>query len=459
MAPFMTNMTNSINDNNNDTEFLLGLNAVRERCYKVQEAASRNRLQHFDIDQSKLDEMVQYVISVIKRDYDSPSDIPVYGRWRHFDVGGKPRLNQLIQQWATLGLDNMEQTRKLIDILVIACLMDVKPCQTWTYIEQSTGRVFKRKDGIAIAILDMFLKGTFSSDPSQPHRVDSEALSQLTLDTLHNGLQFNETNSFVGIEERYDLLVNLGHALKNRTDYFGKEAVRRPGNMIDYLFDHPTTIKTKKGPLISIETIWPVVQEMGELWASEENIGGTKGYGDVWPCAALLNPNQSNPTGTDHYVPFHKLSQWIVYSVIEPMEKLLGATIEGTDLLTPLPDYCNGGLLIDTGFITLKPKDYERGIQNYLANSLLPYQPKIEVAPMFDMSDPVVIEWRALTVAYLDLVAERVRQTFRLSKKLLSLSQLIQGGTWSAGRELAEISRPNTHEPPIVVKLDKRVIY
>ncbi|KAI8387305.1 hypothetical protein BD560DRAFT_382058 [Blakeslea trispora] len=433
-------------------DFLLSLNSVRERCYKVQEAATRNRLKHFDIDFSKLDEMVQFVISIIKRDYDTPSDIPVYGRWRHFDIGGRPRLNNLIQNWSSLGQDTLEQTRKLIDLLVIACLMDMKPCQTWTYTEQSTGRVFKRKDGIAIAILDLFMAGFFSSDPTQPHRVDSDALLRLSLESLSNGLQFTETNSFAGIKERHEVLNHLGFVLQNRKDYFGRD-IQRPGNLMDYLLNHPTTIKTKKGPLISIETLWPAVQEMGEVWASEDNIGGTPGLGDVWPCAAISNDDNTN------LVSFHKLSQWIIFSIIEPMDKLLGATIEGTDLLTPLPDYCNGGFLIDFGFLTLKPADYERGIRNYHANSLLPYQPKVEVAPMFDMSDPVVTEWRALTVAYLDLIAERVRQSFRLSKKSLSLSQLIQGGTWSAGRELAEISRPNTHEPPIVIKLDKRVIY
>lgn len=195
------------------------------------------------------------------------------------------------------------------------------------------------------------------------------------------------------------------------------------------MLDHSTTIKTKKGPLISIETLWPPIMEMAELWAAEENIGGTRGLGDVWPCTAL-GDNEAN------LVSFHKLSQWLVYSIIEPMEKLLGATIEGTDLLTPLPDYCNGGLLIDTGFLTLKAVDYERGIKNYLQNSMLVDQPKVEVAPMFDMSDPVVIEWRALTVAYLDLVAERVRQSFRLNKKQLPLSQLIQGGTWSVSHHV-----------------------
>jgi hypothetical protein len=153
-------------------DFLLSLNSVRERCYKVQEAANRNRLNHFDVDQSKLEEMIQFVILIIKRDYDTPSDIPVYGRWRHFNIGGRQRLHSLMQSWTSLGQSPLEQTRKLIDILVIACLMDMKPCQTYCYTEHSTGRVFKRKDGIAIAMLDLFLSGAFSTDPSIPHRVD-----------------------------------------------------------------------------------------------------------------------------------------------------------------------------------------------------------------------------------------------------------------------------------------------
>lgn len=218
---------------------------------------------------------------------------------------------------------------------------------------------------------------------------------------------------------------------------------------LDYLLSHPTTIKTKKGPLIHLETLWPVVLEIGEMWTiqQEKSKGGTVGLGDVWECPALAG-------GGDQFVAFHKLSQWLVYSLIEPMEKLLGAIIEGTEQLTPLPDYSNGksfppffflyvslssinshvnigGLLIDTGFITLRKSDYDRGIQNYHLNSLLPGQPKVEVAPMFEMSDPVVVEWRALTTAYLDLVAERVRSVMKLNKKTLSLTQLIEGGTTS----------------------------
>jgi hypothetical protein len=80
---------------------------------------------------------------------------------------------------------------------------------------------------------------------------------------------------------------------------------------------------------------------MGELWAAESEKGGTLGLGDVWSCKALLS-NTGSFSSTEHLVPFHKSSQWLVYSIIEPMEKLLGATIEGSDLLTALPDCWNG---------------------------------------------------------------------------------------------------------------------
>ncbi|GAA5801190.1 hypothetical protein HPULCUR_006633 [Helicostylum pulchrum] len=432
--------------NSGDIEYLLSLRAVRERCFKVQEAAVKSKLNHFDIDESKLQDMAQFIISFIKRDYDDPSQIPAYGRWRHFDVGGRPRLQTLINSWSSTGTDATEQTRRVLDLMVVAVLLDIDPGQNnWSFREKISNRVYKRREGIAVAILEMFNSGLFSINPNQPHRVDAEALSNLTVDKLLTGFQ---TESMNGLDQRIELLKHLAKTLQDRPDYFGGELghVPRPGNMMDYLLSHPTTIKTRKGPLIHLETLWPVVYEIGELWtvSQEKTRGGTLGLGDVWPCPSL---------GDNQFVPFHKLSQWLVYSLIEPMEKLMGAIIEGTEQLTPLPDYSNGGLLIDTGFITLKKTDYERGITNYRENSLLPGQPKIEMIPTFEMSDPVVIEWRALTIAYLDLVAERVRSTMKLSKKTLSLTQLIEGGITSAGKELAEISRPNTQQPPILIKV------
>ena len=164
--------TNNNNNNNTKNEYLLSLHAVRESCFKVQEAAVKNKLQHFDIDTSKLQDMVQFVVSLIKRDYDDPSQIPSHGRWRHFDAGGRPRIQTLINSWASLGIDATEQTRRVLDLFVVAVLLDIDPNQCYSFRETSTNRLYKKREGIAIAVLEMFMAGTFSINPNQPHRVD-----------------------------------------------------------------------------------------------------------------------------------------------------------------------------------------------------------------------------------------------------------------------------------------------
>src|SRR5262249_56479229 len=91
-------------------------------------------------------------------------------------------------------------------------------------------------------------------------------------------------------------------------------------------------------------------------------------------------------------VPFHKLSQWLASSLFEPLERA-GRTITQPGALTGLPEYRNGGLLIDLGVLVPRRDDIRTTVH----------------AP----GDEVVVEWRALTVALLDRVAEAVRQRLR----------------------------------------------
>lgn len=79
--------------------------------------------------------------------------------------------------------------------------------------------------------------------------------------------------------------------------------------------------------------------------------------------------------------------------------------------------------------MTLKPKEEERGLVNYKHNALKPGQPAVEVVPTFEPSDPVIIEWRAMTVATLDRIAVEVRKQLNLPN--LTLAQVLQGGTWN----------------------------
>lgn len=234
-------------------EYHLSLRAVRERCFRVQEAGVRNRLRHFDVDPSKLQDVVTFVVSLIKRDFDSPNQMPVHGIWRYFDAGGRPRIQQLINSWASLGFDAKEQTRRVLDLFVVGVLLDTDAGNHWSYRENVTGRTHKRSEGIAVAVLDLFMSGAFSSDVKEPHRVDceytcmwssndicilnahatAEGLLSLSIDTLKQGFQVNERNILIGLEDRLEILRYLGNVLRSREDYFQSSgAVPRPGNLM-----------------------------------------------------------------------------------------------------------------------------------------------------------------------------------------------------------------------------------
>jgi len=69
-----------------------------------------------------------------------------------------------------------------------------------------------------------------------------------------------------------------------------------------------------------------------------------------------------------------------------------------------------GGLLVDTGLLTLHPELVEQGLAAYRANALIPGQPAVEVIPLFPPSSDVIVEWRACTVAIIDLLVPGINK-------------------------------------------------
>lgn len=104
----------------------------------------------------------------------------------------------------------------------------------------------------------------------------------------------------------------------------------------------------------------------------------------------------------------------------------------GTELLTGLPEYRNGGLFVDLGVITLKPEDTERGLQNYSDWCRRNGTKQNEVAPMFEPSDDVVVEWRGVTVGFLDMLCADVNKALKteLAGNEMTLPQLLEAGSW-----------------------------
>ncbi|KAI1317894.1 hypothetical protein EDD11_007556 [Mortierella claussenii] len=442
--------------------YLKSLPAVRERAEQVYAKAQDRQLKYFDVDFSKLNDVAKFVVALIKRDYDADqiSRIPPHTRMRHFDVGQKDRIGQLVESWKGR-VDNLETVRRLLDLVVVSVLLDAGAGDRWTFEVKSdnvqrVARSYSRSEGLALASLAMFKEGRFSSDIHRSHQVDADGLCNLTLESLRQGFQADEQkNPLLGLQGRWELLRRLGQALKAHPEYFSssENGPLRPGNMADYLFKEGSDRPRRNDKyVVRTESLFKVVIDgFAEIWPpSRTSLDGVS-LGDVWPCDAIQNPGAA-PDSTDHYVPFHKLSQWMTYSIMEPLENLLNIEWEHANLLTGLPEYRNGGLLIDLGFMTLKPKEEERGLVNYKHNALKPGQPAVEVVPTFEPSDPVIIEWRAMTVATLDRIAVEVRKQLGLPN--LTLAQVLQGGTWNAGREIASVSRPNTKGPPIAILSD-----
>jgi len=168
---------------------------------------------------------------------------------------------------------------------------------------------------------------------------------------------------------------------------------------------------------------------LGPIWpASRTQIDGVS-LGDAWPLSTM--PSDSTTAPWETIVPFHKLTQWLCYSLMQPMAVLMHIHFAGTELMTGLPEYRNGGLFIDTGVLTLKREDMQRGLARFTEEAQKNGKKSMEVVPMFEPGDDVVVEWRAVTVGFLDLLLERVNRSLGLAgDDALSLPQMLEAGSW-----------------------------
>ena len=150
-------------------------------------------------------------------------------------MGGRDRIGELLASWPG-SVDPSERCRRLLDLFLVSVLLDAGAGVTWSYKSRESGRTYRRSEGLAIASLEMFKAGTFSSNSSQPHQVDGEGLRNLTIGVMGAGLQVSKTNPLAGLEGRVGLLIRLSGAL-NDQQLFGADA--RPGNMLGIYFCLP----------------------------------------------------------------------------------------------------------------------------------------------------------------------------------------------------------------------------
>ena len=395
---------------------LLDARAVRERCHEVLDACERDELMHFVLHLDRLAGVADYVADEIRRSYPS-LDIPFHSRWRHFETGGIDRLTPLLD-----GIDGPERARIRFDLAVTSVLLDAGAGAAWRWTEPGSGIELARSEGLGVASLHLFASGALSSDPSQPLRADADGLAQVTTETIARAFQVDKDNPLTGLQGRAELLHALADALRARPEWFGGDTSARIGNLFDHLTENHASVNLG-------DVLRTVLQGFGTIWPGRIGIDGIP-LGDVWRHRAVMRED-----ATSGLVPFHKLSQWLTYSLVEPMLEA-GIEVVGIDALTGLAEYRNGGLFVDLGVLALR-------------------DPEAAATPLAVDSE-LVVEWRALTVALLDRLAPLVWERLRLSADPPPLVKMLEGGTWSAGRRIATVRRPGGG-PPIEVLSDGTV--
>jgi len=400
---------------------LLTAAAVRERAHRMLEAGIADRLRHFRVDLGRLDDAAELTVAVTRETYPA-LDIPLHSRWRHFAVDG-------VDRWAALAgaagwKDGAARARAEFDLAIVSVLLDAGAGSRWRYGDDATGKEIGRSEGLAIASLAMFADGMFSQDSRDPMRADAARLAELAEASLANGFKAGLSNPLPGIAERAGLLRRLGRTVAAVPEIFARHDEPRPGGLFDRLAE-----LASGGRIAAATILAELLDRLGPIWPSRITLGGIP-LGDCWRHPAITTGD-----ATDQLVPLHKLSQWLAYSLVEPLQRA-GIEVTGMDGLTGLAEYRNGGLFVDTGTLVLRNPDEAR-YRNAVDSTL-------------------IVEWRALTVALLDRLAELVRARLKRNADELPLGMILQGGTWAAGRAIARRLRPDG-SPLIAVAADATV--
>ncbi|HEY8050339.1 MAG TPA: URC4/urg3 family protein [Ramlibacter sp.] len=398
--------------------------AIRERAVQLLKRARAGESRWFIVDDGFIDSAAGEIVTVTHQRYPH-KHIPLHSRWRHFEAGGVDRRAQLFKRIGDV--PSAVRAHSLIDLTIVSVLLDGGAGPHWKYAEASTGKTFTRSEGLALASWHAFCGGLFSSDRNHPLQVDSRALRALPTDHLKAAFQATESNPLAGLEDRAILLRRLGEIMEEEPEVFGDE-VMRPAGIFDMIVspygpDVPHTAEVAAHDILS-----QLLTALQDIWPASNYIGHVP-LGDCWRHPAVRGPGL-----TDGWVPFHKLTQWMTYSLLEPFE-WCGVKVRDMHLLTALPEYRNGGLMLDSGLLRLRD---EKAAEE-----------------TWKVGDEIVVEWRALTVALMDEVAEAVRKKMNMDEHHLPLAKVLEGGSWAAGRALAQQRRDGL--PPLKVMADPTV--
>jgi hypothetical protein len=385
---------------------LLRADAVRRAAQRMLILALDGRLEDWRVDLDRLAPAAEFVAGVVRDRYPRMT-VPVHSRWRHFVFDGRDLWDGIAVRANWKSTD--AAARAAFDLVITSVLLDAGAGAQWHYQDRGTALDVARSEGLALASFRWFESGGLSDLSNDPFRVDAAALRRVEVRTIRDAFQVTESNELLGLEGRAALLNRLGGVVESRPDLFAIADSPRPGGLFDAL-----RARTVNGRLPATTVLETLLEALGPIWQDRPRLDGIS-LGDCWPHPALVGVNPE-----DGYAPLHKLSQWLTYSLLEPLQDA-GIAVTDVHELTGLAEYRNGGLMVDMNI--LNPREPAAWSKTYA------------------VADPFVVAWRSLTVALLDKLAPLVATGLGLKPDLFPLASALEGGTWAAGRLIARQKR------------------
>lgn len=430
---------------------------IRLRCAAVARAVDEGRSGWFTLDRSRLPALAQEVAALMPSAGADRAGRPA-GCWAAFAAAGADGRAEFERRLAGRAPDDAARAR--LDFAVLAALLGAEPGAAWRYREQAgaiatialpvqrqrrddllalldqasgaapaveaaeslpegpatpsadaaagpgagaveaaphpAGAVHAGAAGLALATWHAFNQGVFSSDGSDPLRADAVVLKRLDAAALRAVFQAGPSNPLAGLEARAELLCRLGQRLEEQAAAQGGAA--RPSRLLDALTGDGTEGRAGIGgaepaangvrTVDAAALLRTIVGGWAAIWPGGSRVLGLPA-GDVWPHAwAGADGSRGRDPATSGWVPLHRPGQWLLWSLVGPLAAA-GVRVTGLEAMPALPDASHGGLLLDRGVIVARDtRDLER---------------------RWKPSDPLVAEWRALTVTLFDELAAQVQ--------------------------------------------------
>ena len=319
---------------------LLSARAVRERAHRMLAIGLDEGLPNFRIDLDRMDDAIDLVLKTTRKAYPS-LDIPFHSRWRHFVMNGDNRWADIAGR--TKWPDRAARARAEFDLAIVSVLLDAGAGPI-VALPRSPNRIGDRPFGRIGAgePCDVRRRRILGRSASSPCGSTPACLRILALPTSNAACRSRTAIRWSGSTvARICCAASAGWWLRNRK-YSAASTRRGPAACSIDLQCRPTADGLPAPTILS-----ELLQQLGPVWPSRLTLGGIA-LGDCWKHPALTSADATNGL-----VPLHKLSQWLAYSLIEPLQT---AGIEVTDIdgLTGLAEYRNGGLFVDTGVLAFR---------------------------------------------------------------------------------------------------------